>query len=183
MRLFLAIRVFLLTLFSGGVAAQVQRLLQQRTLPSPQPPEPQPERLAPVVREAPKKPVRSEALTLLATLQREARLVDLVQESLDEYTDEQVGAAARDVLRSSRTVLHRLFELQPVVRESEGAAVDLPAGFDTGRYRLTGNISGQPPFRGSLMHHGWEAGKCDVPAWSGSTESARVVAPAEVELG
>ncbi|MCY2992666.1 MAG: DUF2760 domain-containing protein [Planctomycetota bacterium] len=182
MRFFFAIRVFFLTLFSSSAAAQIGTLLQQRGLPAPEPQEEQPVRPAPVVREKPQKPIRSEALTLLATLQREARLIDLVQESLDNYTDEQVGAAARDVLRSSRAVLDRLFDLQPVVRETEGAPVELPTGFDTGRYRLTGNVSGPPPFRGSLMHHGWEAGKCEVPAWSGNADAARVVASAEVEL-
>ena len=182
MRFFFAIRVFFLTLFSGATAAQIRTVLEQRGLPAPEPQKEKPTRPAPVVRETPKKPVRSEALTLLATLQREARWIDLVQESLDEYTDEQVGAAARDVLRSCRSGLQRLFDLHPVVREPEGAEMELPAGFDTGRYRLTGNVSGQPPFRGQLMHHGWEAGKCEVPAWSGSADAARVVATAEVEL-
>ena len=182
MRFFFAIRVFFLTLFSSSAAAQIGTLLQQRGLPAPAPQEEPPVRPAPVVREKPQKPVRSEALTLLATLQREARLIDLVQEPLDDYTDEHVGTAARDVLRSSRAVLDRLFDLQPVVRETEGAPVELPLGFDTGRYRLTGNVSGPPPFRGSLMHHGWEAGQCEVPAWSGKADDARVVAPAEVEL-
>lgn len=182
MRFFFAVRVFFLTLFSSAAAEQVRTALQQRGLPAPVSQDDQPERPAPVVRETPKQPVRSDALTLLATLQREARLVDLVQESLEEYSDEQVGAAARDVLRSSRTVLDRLFDLQPVRRDSEGAAVELSAGFDTGRYRLTGSVVGQPPFRGSLMHHGWEAGKCEIPAWSGTVATARVIAPAEVEL-
>jgi hypothetical protein len=183
MRLFLAIRVFFVTLFNRSIAEQIQILLRQRGLPAPPPQEEPAAQPAPVAREKkPAKPIRSEALTLLATLQREARLLDLVQESLDEYTDDQVGAAARDVLRSSRGVLDRLFALQPVVSEAEGAPIELDAGFDTNRYRLTGNVSGSPPFRGSLMHHGWEASKCELPAWSGTVEAARVVAAAEVEL-
>ena len=40
---------------------------------------------------------------------REARFVDLVNESLDGYSDAQIGAAARDVLRDSKKVLDRLF--------------------------------------------------------------------------
>ena len=50
-------------------------------------------------------PRRSDAITLLAALQREARFVDLVQEPLGEYSDDQIGAAARDVLRDCREVL------------------------------------------------------------------------------
>jgi hypothetical protein len=47
---------------------------------------------------------------------------------------------------------------------------------------LTGNVTGDPPFQGKLVHHGWEAARCDLPAWTGSAASAQVVAPAEVEL-
>ncbi len=36
---------------------------------------------------------RSDAVTLLAALQREARLVDLIQENLAAYSDAQIGAA------------------------------------------------------------------------------------------
>lgn len=182
MRLILAIRAFFATLFNASIAQQVQVALQGRGLPAPEPKVEKPAPPAPVVREKPKKPARSEALTLLATLQREARFVDLVQESLEEYSDEQVGAAARDVLRGCRAVLNRLFQLQPVLSDPEGAPVELTGGFDTGRFRTTGSLSGQPPFRGSLVHPGWQAAKCEVPAWSGSDEAARVVAPAEVDL-
>ncbi|MFN7627817.1 MAG: DUF2760 domain-containing protein, partial [Pirellula sp.] len=39
---------------------------------------------------------RNDAITLLAVLQRDARLLDLVHESLDDYSDEQIGGAARN---------------------------------------------------------------------------------------
>lgn len=180
MRLMLAIRVFFVALFNGAVAERIKAALETTAGPA-EDEKPQKPKAAPV--ETPQeKPARSEAITLLAALQREARFVDLTQESLDEYSDEQVGAAARDVLRDCRTVLDRLFKLTPVLAEEEGAEIDVPAGFDTGSYRLTGNVAGQPPFRGSLVHHGWKAAKCEVPQWSGSKQAARVVAPAEVEL-
>jgi len=60
--------------------------------------------------------------------------------------------------------------------------VDVPAGFDPGRFRLTGNVSGEPPFRGRLVHGGWEATRCELPTWSGSAAAERIVAPVEVEL-
>lgn len=179
MHLLLAIRVFFAVLFRGEVATRVKRALDQPALPAAEPPKPS----VPTVRiERPKAPPRSEAITLLAALQREARFLDLAQESLDEYSDAQVGAAARDVLRDTRKVLDRLFALKPVLEQEEGGAVEVPAGFDAGRFRLAGNVTGQPPFHGRLVHHGWQASKCELPAWSGSESSARVVAPAEVEL-
>ena len=142
--------------------------------PAPQPAAVQPKPM--------KKPQRSEALTLLAALQREARFVDFIQEPIAAYSDAQIGAAVRDVHRECGKVLGRLFELQPVVAAAEGADVDVPTGFDAARFRLTGGVSGSPPYRGKLCHHGWEAAKCELPAWTGSEEAARIVAPAEVEV-
>ncbi len=131
---------------------------------------------------AAKQAARSDAITLLAALQREARFVDFIQESLAGYSDAQIGAAARDVHRDCAAVLARMFALRPAVTEEEGKEVEVPAGFDASRWRLTGNVTGQPPFHGWLVHPGWEATVCELPTWSGSTEAVRIVAPAEVEL-
>jgi hypothetical protein len=43
-------------------------------------------------------------------------------------------------------------------------------------------VAGEPPLRGKLVHPGWEATKCELPTWTGSKDSARVIAPAEVEI-
>lgn len=188
MRFFYAFKVLFLVMFSAEKAQRVHAALDEPPVPLPEPgpvapsavaqPKPAPEKKPP----QPAKPIRSEALTLLASLQREARFVDLVQEPLDGYSDAQVGAAARDVLRDCHKVVERMFNLQPIATEAEQSEVDVPAGFDPGRTRLTGNVTGQPPFRGRLVHHGWEASQCELPEWSGSAAAARVVAPAEVEL-
>jgi len=65
---------------------------------------------------------------------------------------------------------------------AEGAEVEVPAGFDAVRFRLVGNVSGEPPFRGRVVHPGWEATRCELPTWSGTPAAARLVAPIEVEL-
>jgi hypothetical protein len=179
MRLLLALRAFWVVLVGGEAAGRIKAVLEQPIVPAPEPVKPS---AATVRIDKPKRPLRSDAVTLLAALQREARFVDLVQESLDAYTDAQVGAAARDVLRDCRKVLERLFALKPVSDQEEGAAVELATEFDAARFRLTGNVVGGAPFRGRLVHPGWEAARCELPAWSGSESSARVVAPAEVEL-
>jgi hypothetical protein len=123
---------------------------------------------------------RSDALTLLAVLQREARLVDFLQEPIAPYTDAQVGAAVREVHAKASAVLERTLALQQVMGLPEGTVVQVPP--DAGRVKLAGNVTGQPPYRGRLTHPGWEATKLELPAWSGSTDSARIIAPAEVEL-
>jgi len=177
-RIWLAIRVFFLTLFSGALAARVEwALVAERAVAEPvEKPKPKPKPATS------KPPVRSEALTLLATLQREARFIDFISEPLEGYPDAQIGAAARDVHRDCAAVLMRMFDLQPVVAEEEGAVIEVPAGFDAGRFRLVGNVTGEPPFKGRLAHHGWQAAKCEVPTWSGNPKSANIVAPVEVEL-
>jgi hypothetical protein len=127
-------------------------------------------------------PVRSEALSLLAILQQEARLVDFLKEPLDTYSDAQIGAAVRDVHRDSGGVLERLFAIRALRKEAEGTDVTVPPGFDAGTVRLTGALAGAPPYRGQLRHPGWQATKADLPRWTGSVESARTIAPAEIEV-
>jgi hypothetical protein len=58
----------------------------------------------------------------------------------------------------------------------------VPQGFNAQRIRLTGSVAGQPPFRGTLKHHGWVATKIALPTPS-ETLDPRIVAPAEVEIG
>lgn len=129
-----------------------------------------------------KEPRRSEAVSLLAVLQREARFVDFIKEQIAGYSDAQIGAAVRDVHQGCAAVLERFFALQPVSAAAEGASIEVPRNFDPAQFRVTGNVTGAPPFRGTLQHHGWKATKSELPDWTGSEASALVVAPAEVEV-
>src|SRR5687768_14813489 len=120
-RIGLAFRAFFAALGSAEKARQIETALAGAALPKidiaakSQP--------SPASRAAPDKPARSEAVTLLAALQREARLVDLVQQPLGQFSDEQIGAAARNVLTDCAAVLNRFFELQPVTASEEGASL------------------------------------------------------------
>jgi hypothetical protein len=181
MRLWLAFRAFFAALFSAEAAKQIQQIF---VAGSPGQPEAiEHKKPAAPERPSPPRPARSEALTLLSTLQREARFIDFVQESLDDYTDAQIGAAARDVHRECGKLLERMFQICPLLDGQEGASLEVPGGFDAGQYHLTGNVTGEPPFQGRLTHHGWQASRCDLPTWSGGDKSALVIAPAEVEVG
>lgn len=182
MRLWLALKVFFRTLFDKQTGEQVKHLLLEgppaETAEKPvEKPMPTPSK--PVT---PPQPQRSEAVTLLAALQREARFLDFIQEPLDGFSDAQVGAAARDVHRDCGKVLERWFGITPILDQEEGAQIELNKGFDAGRYRLVGNVAGEPPYRGRLVHHGWEATRCETPTWSGSEAAALVIAPVEVEV-
>lgn len=140
----------------------------------------EPKPAAPKAQRTPEQ-TRNDAITLLATLQREARLIDIVKEPLGDYSDAQVGAAARDVLRDCGTVLDRLFQLAPIVEEEEGASIEIPQEGEAAQYRLSGNVSGDAK-AGVLVHHGWQAKQCELPKWTGSKELALIVSPAELEV-
>ena len=90
MRIWLAIVSFIKILFDAQFANGVRRLFEGVPTETPAA---KPVTTAPVV----VMPQCNDAIALLATLQREARFVDLVNEALDGYADAQIGAAARRV--------------------------------------------------------------------------------------
>jgi len=131
--------------------------------------------------EPPPEKTHASGLAVLALLQREGRLIDFLKEDVSGFSDSDIGAAARIVHAGSRKVVEQYITLEPVLKDAEGANVTVPAGFSAERIRLTGNVAGQPPFRGSLKHHGWVATSVRFPAVSEALDP-RVIAPAEVEL-
>lgn len=177
----LAFRAFFRVLLNRQVAEQVATLFRDGALPKSDRIAEAPAPAAPS-KAAGKTPARSDAITLLSTLQREARFVDLVQEPLAGYADAQVGAAARDVLRNCQEVLARLFDIRPLIDQEEQTPLEVPAGFSAAQFRLTGNVHGEPPFHGMVQHRGWQATRCQLPEWSGPADGVLVITPAEVEL-
>lgn len=130
---------------------------------------------------APGLPSPVPALRLLALLQQEGRLVDFLEEDIDGYSDAQVGAAVRSIHAGCRKALSDRIELQRIFSAEDGSEVVVEAGFDPATIRLTGNVTGSPPFRGTLQHAGWRAAKVALPQSPGDTD-ATIIAPAEVEI-
>jgi hypothetical protein len=64
----------------------------------------------------------------------------------------------------------------------EEAKVSVPKGFDPAEVRLIGEAKGEPPYRGTLRHHGWRVVDAKLPTLAEGIDRA-VIAPAEVELG
>jgi uncharacterized protein DUF2760 len=183
-RFALSFKVWWRTLTDPPFADAVRPLAEARALPAPAAPgltTVLPASAAPAAAGR-AEPARNDALNLLSVLQREARLVDFLKEDITAYGNEQIGAAVRDVHRDAAAALERMFALRPVLNQPEGTPSEVPPAFDAGRIRLVGNVTGQPPHRGTLRHPGWEASRVQLPEWSGSEKAARVVAPAEVEV-
>ena len=180
-----AFRAFFGALFDRGTADRVQQALAKDRpdlLEQKPPTRSLPAQKSVVVPLPPPKPRQSEAVTLLSALQREARLVDFLMEDLSGYSDDQVGAAVREIHRDSGLVLKRFFAIRPILSDDEGAVVNVATGFDAARYRLTGKLSGEAPYQGTLRHHGWEVIQCELPAFTGNDSAAKTIAPAEVEI-
>lgn len=175
MGLGVASRAFFAALFNKQTATEIDRVLSGQPaagLPAPQPVAAKPPQ--------PKAPDRDPAVTLLATLQREARLIDLIQEDLSQFSDAQVGAAARPCLQQCAGVVTRLFALQPLVEAAEGESVDVGGDASPLRFQWIGEGTATS---GKLVHHGWQASKVELPKWSGDKSDANVIAPAQVQAG
>ncbi len=126
------------------------------------------------------------ALALLAALQREARFVDFVKESLDGADEAAIGAAARTVHDRCAAALERFFEIHPVLNAEEGATVEIDGetAKNSARLRVLGRAATPDPdgkVVGRLVHAGWIAKKAAPPVWAGTPEDAAILAPIEIE--
>ena len=123
-----------------------------------------------------------DAMLLLSVLQREARLVDYIQEELSGYDDASVGVVSRKVHDDCRRCLGKYMGIVPVLEEAELSRMEVPAGFDPRRIRLTGRVLGEPPYSGTVQHRGWRAEWASLPRRSGGPQDSSVICPAEVEI-
>jgi hypothetical protein len=121
------------------------------------------------------------ALQLLGLLQKEARFIDFIKEDVTAYSDADIGVAARVVHEGCNKAINEYFTLDTVRSDQEGSKVTLAKGFDAAKVRLTGNIVGQAPFTGTLIHKGWQVTDIRLPKLT-EGHNAKIVAAAEVEL-
>src|SRR5579883_2467701 len=137
-RLVLAFRAFFALLFTGKLPDDMTTELGLSTRPAPVSPAPKPPP-APEIKPA------DGALQLLGMLQREARVLDFFMEDITPYTDDQVGAAARDVHQHTREVLIRHFAPAPVIDAVEGSPATPPDN-NLALVKFVGNVpaTGKP---------------------------------------
>lgn len=163
-RVGVALRAFMSALASADTANKLDAVL------NPPPPEPA-------------KPLRlsGEPVRLLAMLQREGRLLDFLLEDISGASDQQIGAGVRDIHHKSRKVLQEHLTLEAILPGQEETPIEVPRGFDPSAIRVTGNVTGEPPFKGTLKHHGWRVKSYKLPKPPEGQDDL-VVAPAEVEM-
>jgi hypothetical protein len=173
-RILLAFRAFFALLFKGMLSHELvaELGLVPRSAAVPKTPAAPP---------APEIKPTDGALQLLGMLQRDARVLDFFMEDVAPYTDEQVGAAARDVHEKTREVLIRHFAPAPVIDAVEGSVANPPDG-SPAMVKYIGNVpaTGKPP-AGVLRHRGWRATAVSLPGLN-SRQDLAVLAPAEIEV-
>ena len=167
-RILLAFRSFFGILFQGALPAEAAKALGlSKTVAAPKPAEPPPDHV-------------DGAVGLLGILQRDARLVDFLMEDIASYSDDQVGAAVRELHDQCRDAVARYVTLQPVIDGVEGTFAKAPSS-DPNVVKFIGNVPAQPPSGGTLRHKGWRAAKIDLPALAAKQDAA-ILAPAEIEI-
>lgn len=120
-------------------------------------------------------------LHTLSVFQREGRLLDFFAEDLNDYDDEQIGAAVRSIQEDCKKTIKKYINPKPVIDGDEGGSITIDEGFDIDSIKLVGNVSGEPPFDGIINHPGWKAGKKEIPKLSDIQDSS-IIIPAEVEI-
>jgi uncharacterized protein DUF2760 len=169
-RIALAFRSFFAILFTGKLPGDIaQALGYGATKPQP------------AAKPTPQARPSDGALQILGILQRDSRLIDFLMEDISVYSDDQVGAAVRNLHDQSRDSLTRYLHLAPVIDAVEGSFTKLDTN-DPVTVKLLGNVpvSGKAP-GGVLRHKGWRAEKIDLPPLPPG-QNASILAPAEVEV-
>jgi hypothetical protein len=121
-------------------------------------------------------------LRLLALMQAESRFVDFLMEDISAASDEQVGQAVRDIHRKAGQVLKQQLVLEPILAQKEDETTTVPKGFNPSAIRVLGNVTGEPPFEGTVQHPGWRVKDIKLSA-PGDGVDEFVLQPAEVVLG
>lgn len=169
-RIVFAFRSFFAILFAGKLPPDIANafgFVEKKPQPVPKP--------------VPQVKASDGALQMLGILQRDSRLIDFFMEDISSYSDDQVGAAVRNVHEQCRKTLDRYLHLSPVIDGVEGTFTKIEAN-DPVNVKLLGNVpaSGKAP-GGLLRHKGWRADRVDLPPLT-PAQNASVLAPAEIEV-
>jgi hypothetical protein len=172
-RIALAFRSFFAILFTGQLPGDIAQAFGFTQVKSPT--------ASPTPKPAPQLRPSDGALQMLGLLQRDSRLIDFLMEDIAAYSDDQIGAAVRNLHDQCRDSMNRYLHLAPVIDAVEGSYTKLETN-DPATVKLLGNVpaSGKAP-GGILRHKGWRADKIDLPP-TPPAGNVTVIAPAEIEV-
>lgn len=124
---------------------------------------------------------QAEVVTLLGIFQEKGRFIDFLMEDITPHSDAEVGGVARAVHQGCKAALSEHFQIEPISTEGEGATITVPAGYSVDEFRLVGNLSGEAPFTGKVVHKGWKTTSVKLPRVL-KTDRLPAIAPAQVEV-
>ncbi len=154
--------------------------------PEPAPePAPKPvvaEAVKPVPAAIPQNHAQAEVVTLLGVFQEKGRFIDFLMEDITPYDDSQVGQVARAVHQGCKEALNEHFHIEPISPGGEGESITVPVGYAADEFRLVGNLAGEAPFAGKLVHQGWRTTSVKLPRVL-KADRLPPIAPAQVEVG
>lgn len=139
------------------------------------------EAVKPTPAAVPQNQAQAEVVTLLGIFQEKGRFIDFLMEDITPYSDSDVGGVARAVHQGCKAALNEHFHIEPISTEGEGAAITIPAGYSADEFRLVGNLSGEAPFTGKVVHKGWKTTSVKLPRVL-KTDRLPAIAPAQVEV-
>ncbi len=129
----------------------------------------------------PQNQAQAEVVTLLGVFQEKGRLIDFLMEDITPHTDAEVGMVARAVHQGCKAALNEYFHIEPISPAGEGASVTVPVGYAADEFRLVGNLAGEAPFTGKLVHQGWRTTAVKLPRIL-KADRLPPIAPAQVEI-
>lgn len=126
---------------------------------------------------------KAEVVMLMGIFQEKGRFVDFLMEDIAPYSDADVGSVARSVHQGCKVALNEHFKIEAISSQGEGASITVPAGYAVDEFRLVGNLSGEAPFTGKVVHKGWRATSVKLPrVLNTDKDRLPVIAPAQVEV-
>ena len=185
MGLGVAVGAFLKCLFNGDFSSDVKDLAMQRKTKGKAQKEVQK-----TVEKVEEKPIREEktnekayhngAIHILAQMQKEGRLIDFLNENLDNYNDEEIGGSVRTIHEGCKKAVWESLKMDKVVDQEEESTCRINKDYDAKSIKLTGRVSDNFPMKGNLIHPGWKVSEVKLTQKKGA--STDILAPAEVEI-
>jgi len=156
-------------------------LAPSRRLPAPKPAVA--EAVKPAIASVPQNQAQAEVVTMLGVFQEKGRFIDFLMEDITPHSDAEVGSVARSVHQGCKAALHEHFGIEPVTAAAEGSEITVPPAYAADEFRLIGNLAGDPPFKGKLIHKGWKTTSVKLPrVLNPDAAHLPAIAPAQVEI-
>lgn len=125
---------------------------------------------------------KSEHLVLMRAFQERGRLIDFLQENIDEASDVDLGACVRKIHSDCRKVLQEYVQVEPILASDEGAPYTVQPGYVANLVSVTGHVKGEPPYKAKVIHRGWKAVRMNLPDSLLKSQTGAVLMTAEVEV-